>query len=157
MITMIEEIRTLFMCLFPIYVVLSLVRIVRWGHIHDLDLRGRLGVVGLTSGIASYILYAIFYGYLWYFHKLIAHGSHLWIYYYVGGCAAALGFLGALGKVSNISSLTISLVMIFQWWREMVPSVSAGAALTILMFISLSIITLIFWGMRLLARKKSSS
>ncbi len=120
-----QIVRVSFLCAYSAFVIFSLLRLVLSARQSQGKSRRRIGAAGLIVGTYSATLLLLFYLHFWVFGTLIAHGSVLWIYMFLGCSLAitgtALGLAG-LGWVRR-SSVMISLVMVCQWLR----SSAAGA------------------------------
>lgn len=149
----IEGFRTVFMIGFALFLISSVTKWIRHFRTAGKDARNWCGSVGLVAGAISALLYAAFYGYLYAERELIAHGSALWIYYYTGVALAAFGLIaGCFGRSGlRRSALFINVVMLFQWWREMIPSVR-GAAIASLMMFAVLAITSVVWLVALIIK-----
>jgi len=114
--------------------------------------RSWFGVAGLAAGLMSATLYLVFSAFFLMEQRLLAHGSHLWLYYYAGELLGTIGCLAGLFGRDWVrpAALFVSLTMLFEWWRRMVPSVKAGTIITVLMFISLTILGICLLGRRLM-------
>jgi hypothetical protein len=86
---------------------------------------------------------------------LIAHGSVLFIYYYVSGGLAILGvILGLTGfRWIRQSAAIISLVMIFQWLGMLNRRTEVDVFLTIVMFAMFAVFGTISLGCRYYASR----
>jgi hypothetical protein len=147
---MVEECRIVFMLLFSIFVIWSVAIWCKQFTQQRIGLRDWSGMLGVSLAICSTIPYAVLYLFFLARHSLIAHGSALWAIYYSGEAAAVLGFtLGVFGFARlRFYSLIISIVMAFQWWREMTPSFRFGAVITLFMFLSLTVVVGVLLGSR---------
>ncbi len=116
--------------------------------------RRRLGLIGLVVGACSAFLFAWFYIHVWVFDSLVAHGSMLWTYTALG---LSLSLAGLATSSTGIgwtaqSGLFISLVMIFQWSREFLVSMSTKHLMDIGMFTTLAVFGLTLLGRAYLVR-----
>ena len=109
-------------------------------------IRDWLGSLGLATGILSTLLYLVFIVFLLVEKRILAHGALLWIYYYTGGILGGLCLvLGSFGRGwLRWASMVVSVVMLFHWWRLTIPSVKAGAVVTLLMFLTVLILGLVW-------------
>jgi hypothetical protein len=132
-------------CVFVIYCTIKL--FLDAAHQH-FDVRNKVGSLGLGAGIGSTALYAVFLIFFLVEHRLILHGSSLWILYYAGESMAVLGCIaGIIGKGwIRRSSLIISTVIALQWWKEMIPSVTAGDLITMIMLIAVVLQSILWLG-----------
>ena len=103
-------------------------------------------------GSGSAVLFAWFYFYLWVARNLPAHGLALWTLVLVGeGLAIAGIVLGALGTGwVRQSAVLISLVVVFQWWRELASGAEPARLVDGIMFALLALYGLAWIGHRYL-------
>ena len=151
---LIEELRTLFLFAYLIFVIWSLIR---WVHVRtsrEPSLRGRAASIGLIVGSVSAVLFTWFYVYLWMARSLPAHGLTLWTLILLSeGLAVAGVILGALGTGwVRQPAFLISLVMVFQWWRELASGPEPARLIDGSMFASLALFGLALLGYRYFTR-----
>jgi hypothetical protein len=135
----VQDCRAVFLLAYAIFVAWSLVRWIIATGKSEYVLRDWLGSLGLAAGICSAVLFAWFYVYVWTEHRLIAHGIAQGLYFLAGGCLAVFGLiLGLTGRRwVRRSAAIVALVMVFQWWGEMLFHLKEKSAVTIAMFVSL--------------------
>ena len=142
--------REVFLLGYAIFVVYILVKWILASGKSEYALRDWLGSLGLAAGICSAIQFAWFWVYLWTEHRLIANGVFEGLYYLAGGCFAIVGLiLGLTGRGwVRRSAAFVSLVMVFQWWGEMLFHIKDKSVVTIAMFVSFAVIGIILLGRR---------
>jgi len=144
-----NTVRPVFLMIYGIFVAWTAVRLMMRIRSFERTLRDWLGSVGLAAGICSAILLMLFYMHIWIEGTLIAHGAALWLLYYAGICLAIIGLtLGFVGcRWVRRSCTVISLVMIFQWSGQMTDSLQQDSLITVVMFVSLAVVGIIYlWG-----------
>lgn len=156
---LVEGLRTLVLIAYFVFVVWSLFK---WAHHRTLpnsSTRGRLGSIGLIAGSVSAVVFAWFYIYLWIAHKLPLHGLDLWEMMIIGEGLALVGFIvGTFGTGwVRQSTLLICLVMMFQWFRELVGRVKLGRLIDGAMFASVALFGCALLGYRYFARHNNAS
>lgn len=153
-----NTVRPAFLMVYGIFVIWAIVRWIVKIRSFQRDSRHWLGTIGLGLGVCSAVLIALFYVHIWITNKLIAHGSELWIYYYLGFCLAVAGLiLGLTGRGWVRESGTIvALVAGFQWAGQMAVSARQDALITVAMFASLALVGVIFAMTWYFAHKRQS-
>jgi hypothetical protein len=149
---LIYEINGLFRIVFSVFVIWSLVR---WLRLPTLPtLRGRLGSIGLAVGSVSAALFAWLYIRLWVSGTLLAHGSALYIYAFVGLGLAVIGLFLGLGGTGWVrqSALLICIVMVCQWLRDLAVGAKARNLTDGAMYIALLLFGIILLWNRYFAR-----
>jgi hypothetical protein len=150
LIYMLIQLKPLIMSAYAIFAIWTLARWVRAIRSTSFTWRDRLGALGLLAGTFSGLLFACFYVFFWVEHRLLAHGSTLFIYYAVGSCAAVAGTILALigrGWVRGSASI-VSLVMLFQWLGMWDMSLGLDQVITIV-----TLVSLVSWGIISLATR----
>src|SRR6185437_2172899 len=107
----------------------------------EYSLRDWLGSLGLAAGTSSAMLFAAFFVYLWAAHRLIANGLAQVFYFLAGGFLAIGGLiLGLVGRGwIRSTAVFVALVMLFQWWGELIFQIRTKGFVTIAMFVSVAI------------------
>jgi hypothetical protein len=145
-----------FLLAYAVFMVYSLVRWIFASGKSKYSLRDWLGSLGLATGICSAMLFAWFFLYLWTEHRLIVNGIAQGLYFLAGGCFAIFGLiLGLTGRGwVRRSAAFVALVMVFQWWGEMLFHIKEKSVVTIAMFVSLAVIEIILLGRRYFIHRK---
>lgn len=152
--SILEGCREVFLLGYAIFIVYILVKWILSSGKSEYALRDWLGSIGLAAGICSEILFVGFWVYLWTEHRLIIGGVFEGLYLFAGGCLAIFGLvLGLTGRGwLRRSAAFVSLVMVFQWWGEMIFHIKDKSIVTIAMFVSLAVIEIILFGRRYFIR-----
>jgi hypothetical protein len=151
------NVRKVLLLSYAVFVVWSLWLWIRSVNTKAFALRDWFGSLGLVAGIVSAAMFGWFFLYLAMMHGLIAHGSALWLYYYLGEGLAVLGlFLGLFfrGELRQ-SAAIISVVMMFEWYGEMIVGLKAEAIVSIAL-ISFLMLWTVIWAFIRVARRKES-
>lgn len=128
------------LALAPLYMLFAAWSIWRWSRSirnGSASWRFRAAAIGLFFGIGSAILLGVFYAHLWIIGTLIAHGSGLWLIYYLGEYSADAGFLLSLAGRGElrVSGMIVNLVVVFRWYALMIVGLTAEAVLSTVMYI----------------------
>jgi hypothetical protein len=113
--------------------------------------RNYVGMVGLISGVISFLLFFWYYAHIVIYGSVVADGSMSFIYAWCGMACAALGII--LGMLSidrlRLASLTVSSIILLHWFGDAAPDARSRHALDIatnVVFASFSLIWL--WTIR---------
>jgi hypothetical protein len=137
------------LALAPIYALFVAWSIWRWARSvpnnHE-SWRFRAATIGLFFGVGSAVLLGTFYAHLWITGTLIAHGSILWLIYYIGEYSADAGFILALAGRGElrISAVVVNLVLVFQWYGMMIVGLRGEAMLSMAMYVCVAIIACVW-------------
>ena len=138
------------LALAPIYAFFVVWSIWRWARSVPNDRerwRFHAATIGLFFGVGSAILLGAFYAHLWITGILIAHGSILWLIYYIGEYSADAGFILAIAGRGElrISAVVVNLVMVIQWYGMMIVDLRGEAVLSTAMYAGVLMIACIWF------------
>ena len=92
--------------------------------------RNYVGMVGLISGVISFLLFFWYYAHIVIYRSVVANGSMSFIYDSCGMACAVLGII--LGMLSNdrlrLASLTVSLIILLHWFKDAAPDAKSRYA-----------------------------
>lgn len=157
--SIVNNCRDVFLYAYAVFVVYALLRWILASGKSKYSLRDWLGSLGLAAGSCSALLFAGFFVYWRTEHKLIANGLAQGFYFLAGGCLAIGGLiLGSTGRGwIRLSAVFVALVMIFQWWGELIFQIGNRGVVTIAMFITLAVIESIVLGRRWFVRRANQT
>lgn len=155
----VNSVRDVFLYAYAVFVIYALLRWILTSGKSEYSLRDWLGSLGLAAGACSALLFAGFFAYWWTEHRIIAHGLGQGLYFLVGGSLAIGGLiLGLTGRGwIRPSAVFIALVMMFQWWGELIFQIGGTGTVTIAMFVSLAVMESILLGRRCIVRRADQS
>ena len=151
------ELESLFLEIYAMFVIWSTIKWIRAFRSSAFTLRDWTGSSGLALGIISATLYKWFFVYASVTGTVLAHGSALFIYYFVGGGLAVVGIILGLtgcGWIRQTAAI-VSSVMVFQWLGMLDMRTEVDVFLTIVMFVLFAVFGTISLGCRYFARRKT--